>query len=452
MSEPRELTIVDAVNRLRKGEMTAEALVVSCLERIHRRDEAVRAWVEVYEEQALEEARERDAGFRAGKWKGELHGIPIGVKDIIDVKGMWTRAGCPVYPPRVAESDAPAVKRLRDAGAVILGKTETTAFANNDPTVTCNPWNTGHTPGGSSSGSGAAVADRMCLAALGTQTGGSVLRPAAYNGVVGVKPTYASISTGGVIPVSWTLDHVGSLARNVQDSKILFGVLRDPHPDPFARIPAGSHHHDEQDRGARFRLGYFRKFATAKAAVTVIEHLEVVLRTFEAAGMEIIELDFEGFEQAANAHRTIMDAELAAYHRALFDSSGDQYPPNIKARIEKGMTIPGVHYIDAVHQRIAFQDAFGEALSGVDAAILPAAPTAAPKGLESTGSPVFCVPWSISGFPAITLPSGLDGQGLPLALVIGSGPMDEEKLFAVAAGCERLLSFASSPVQRSEGA
>jgi Asp-tRNA(Asn)/Glu-tRNA(Gln) amidotransferase A subunit family amidase len=172
MSEPRELTIVDAVNRLRKGEMTAEVLVVSCLERIHRRDGAVRAWVEVYEEQALEEARERDAGFRAGKWKGELHGIPIGVKDIIDVKGMWTRAGCPVYPPRVAESDAPAVKRLRDAGAVILGKTETTAFANNDPTVTCNPWNTGHTPGGSSSGSGAAVADRMCLAALGTQTGG----------------------------------------------------------------------------------------------------------------------------------------------------------------------------------------------------------------------------------------------------------------------------------------
>jgi aspartyl-tRNA(Asn)/glutamyl-tRNA(Gln) amidotransferase subunit A len=451
MSEPRELTIVDAVNRLRKGELTAEALVVSCLERIHRRDGTVRAWVEVYEEQALEEARECDAGFRAGKWRGELHGIPIGVKDIIDVKGMWTRAGCPVYPPRVAESDAPAVRWLRDAGAVILGKTETTAFANNDPTVTCNPWNIGHTPGGSSSGSGAAVADRMCLAALGTQTGGSVLRPAAYNGVVGLKPTYASISTEGVIPVSWTLDHVGLLARNVQDSKRLFGVLRDPHPVPFARTPAGSHHHDERDDGARLRLGYFRKFATAKAAVTVIEHLEVVLRTFEAAGMEIIELDFEGFEQAANAHRTIMDAELAAYHRALFDSSGDQYPPNIKARIEKGMTIAGVHYIDAVHQRIAFQGAFGEALSGVDAAILPAAPTAAPKGLESTGSPVFCVPWSISGFPAMTLPSGLDERGLPLALLIGSGPMDEEKLFAVAAGCERILSFASSPDQHAEG-
>lgn len=453
MSEPRELTIIDAVNRLSKGELKAEDLVVSCLERIHRRDGAVRAWVEVYEAQALEEARGCDADFRAGRWRGELHGIPVGVKDIIDVKGMWTRAGCAVYPPRVAERDAPAVKRLREAGAVILGKTETTAFANNDPAATFNPWNTEHTPGGSSSGSGAAVADRMCMAALGTQTGGSVLRPAAYNGVVGVKPTYASISTEGVIPVSWTLDHVGSLARNVQDSKILFSVLRDPHPDPFARAPVGSHHHDEQDRRARLRLGYFRKFAAAKAAVTVIEHLDAVLKTFEATGMEIIELDFsEGFEKAANTHRTIMDAELAAYHRTLFNSKGDQYPPNIKARIEKGMTIPGVQYIEAVHQRIAFQSAFGEALSGVDAAVLPAAPTTAPKGLASTGSPVFCVPWSISGFPAITIPSGLDEQGLPLALLIGSGPMDEEKLFTVAARCERLLSFASSPVQRAEGA
>jgi len=445
MSEPRELTIVDAVNRMRKGELKAEDLVVSCLERIHRRDGAVRAWVEVYEAQALEEARGCDAGFRAGKWRGELHGIPVGVKDIIDVKGMWTRAGCPVYPPRVAEADAPAVKRMRDAGAVILGKTETTAFANNDPAVTCNPWNTEHTPGGSSSGSGAAVADRMCLAALGTQTGGSVLRPAAYNGVVGVKPTYASISTEGVIPVSWTLDHVGSLARNVQDSKILFGVLRDPDPDPFARTPAGSDHYHRHERSAQLRLGYFRKFTAAKAAVAVIEHIEAVLRTFEAAGTEIIELDFEGFELAANAHRTIMDAELAAYHRELFYSRGDQYPPNIKARIEKGMTIPGYQYIEAVHQRIAFQSAFGEALSGVDAAILPTAPTTAPKGLASTGSPFFCVPWSISGFPAITIPSGLDEQGLPLALLIGSGPMDEEKLFTVAARCECLLSFASNP-------
>ncbi len=447
MSEPRDLTIADAVNRMRKGKLKAEDLVVSCLERIRRRDGEVRAWVEVYEAQALDEARGCDAEFRTGRWRGELHGIPVGVKDIIDVKGMWTRAGCVAYPARVAESDAPAVKRIRDAGAVILGKTETTAFANNDPAVTRNPWNTGYTPGGSSSGSGAAVADRMCLAALGTQTGGSVLRPAAYNGVVGLKPTYASISTEGVIPVSWTLDHVGSLARSVQDSIILFSVLRDPHPDPFAHSSTGfPRHHERKKEDTQLRLGYFRKFAEAEAAAPVLKHLGAVLKAFEQAGMAVVELDFaEGFAAAASAHRTIMDTELAAYHRTLFDSKGDQYPPNIKARIEKGMTVPGYAYIEAIHRRIAFQNAFGEVLSGVDAAVLPTAPSTAPRGLGSTGSPVFCVPWSISGFPSITIPSGLDEQDLPLAILIGSKPMEEERLLSVAARCERLVSFTSRP-------
>jgi aspartyl-tRNA(Asn)/glutamyl-tRNA(Gln) amidotransferase subunit A len=446
MSEPRELTIADAANRMRKGELKAEKLVASCLERIHQRDGEVRAWVEVYEAQALEEARGCDADFRAGRWRGELHGIPVGVKDIIDVKGMWTRAGCSVYPARVAEADAPAVKRIRDAGAVILGKTETTAFANNDPAVTRNPWNTGHTPGGSSSGSGAAVADRMCPAALGTQTGGSVLRPAAYNGVVGLKPTYASISTEGVIPVSWSLDHVGPLTRSVQDAKTLFDVLKDPRPDPFAYPSTCVSDRRRREIGARLRLGVFRKYAASEASGAVIEHLDTILKRFEQAGMEVIELDLmEGFAAAAGAHRTIMDAELAAYHRTLFDSRGDRYPPNIKVRIERGLTVPGYTYIEAIHRRIAFQKAFGDVLSGVDAAILPAAPSAAPKGLASTGSPVFCVPWSVSGFPSITIPSGLDEQGLPLAIIIGSKPTDEERLFSVAARCERLLSFSSRP-------
>lgn len=178
MAEPRELTISAAAEQLRQGKLTVTGLMTSCLDRIRLRDKAVKAWVEVYDKEALDLAARYDADLREGKWHGALHGIPFGVKDIIDVKGMWTRAGCSVYPARLAESDAPAVKHLRKAGAIILGKTVTTAFANNDPSITCNPWNTDHTPGGSSSGSAAAVADRMCLAALGSQTGGSVLRPA----------------------------------------------------------------------------------------------------------------------------------------------------------------------------------------------------------------------------------------------------------------------------------
>ena len=236
MPELRELSIADARERMRAGELKAQDLVASCLERIRLRDGNIHAWVEVYEEQALEQAQTCDEAVRAGKWQGDLHGIPVGVKDIIDVKGMWTRAGCSVYSPRVAEADAAAVKKLRAAGAIFLGKTVTTAFANNDPAETRNPWNPEHTPGGSSSGSGAAVADRMCLAALGTQTGGSVVRPSAYNGIVGFKPTHDAISIEGVIPVSRTLDHVGIHAGSVNDTRILYDILREDRPERFAAM------------------------------------------------------------------------------------------------------------------------------------------------------------------------------------------------------------------------
>ncbi len=215
MQEPRDLTIQDAVLQMQAGELTAVGLVESCLERIRAREATVRAWVEVYEQAALDEARRCDLEARQGRWRGPLHGIPFGIKDIIHVRGMWTRAGTPVYPAHVADEDAPVIARLRHAGAIFLGKTETTPFANNDPAITRNPWNPEHTPGGSSSGSGAAVADRMCPAALGTQTGGSLLRPAAYNGIVGFKATYGVVSNDGVIPNSWSLDHVGVHARCV---------------------------------------------------------------------------------------------------------------------------------------------------------------------------------------------------------------------------------------------
>ena len=237
MQEPRELTIREAGERMKAGKLTAERLVESCLERIHAREDTIHAWVEVYEQEALAEARRCDRELQEGKPRGPLHGIPLGVKDIIDVRGQYTRCGTPVYPATVPGEDALAVARLRNAGAIFLGKTETTPFANNDPTITRNPWNPEHTPGGSSSGSGAAVADRMCPAALGTQTGGSLLRPAAYNGIVGFKATYGGVSTEGVLPNSWSIDHVGFHCRSVADAAILWPCMREEEPRPFARMP-----------------------------------------------------------------------------------------------------------------------------------------------------------------------------------------------------------------------
>jgi len=450
MQKARELTIGAAAGMMRKGTLSARMLVESCFERIHQREDTVRAWVEIYEKQALEEALSCDRESGKGQWRGRLHGIPMGIKDIMHVKGMWTRAGCPVYPARVAEADAQAVSRLRAEGAIILGKTVTTPFAANDPSDTRNPWNPGHTPGGSSSGSGAAVADRMCLAALGTQTGGSVLRPAAYNGVVGFKPTYGEISMEGIIPLSWSQDHVGALARCVEDAGILWRVMRDDLFSPFARAPRNVRMPEKSLHSFPPRLGHIREFFDSGTSPEVVEHLASLREKFVTAGAGVVDLKLpDSFGDVPGAWEAILQTEAASYHRTLFQSSSDRYPPRIKARIEKGFKVPGYEYVEYLHKRIDFQKQMMEVLSAVDAAFMPTAHTTAPGGLGSTGSAAFTSPWSFAGFPSLSIPSGLDGNGLPLAVQLVGAPGAEERLLEVGSWCERLIGFNHSP--ESEG-
>ena len=445
MSEPRELTITDAAAKIKNGELTARELVESCLERIRHRENSIHAWVELYEEQALKEADECDNAFKNGKLKGPLHGIPIGVKDIIDVKGMWTRAGSKAYKPRIAEENNPGVKKLRDAGAIILGKTETTAFANDDPAPTRNPWNTEHTPGGSSSGSGAAVADRMCFAALGTQTGGSVLRPAAYNGIVGLKPTLAYLSTKGVVSVSWTLDHVGIHARSVEDAEIVFNVMKEECPDQFAHTVACPPVR-RKDVKTPFKLAYVKNFIEKNASSEVISHIESVKELLKKNGADIVDINFsEKALKALSLLPVLFATEQAAYHSKVYESRKELYPPKVKARIEKGLKTMACEYIDAVRQRIVFQNEMSSILSSVDAIMMPTAPTTAPLGLSFTGSPVFCEPFSLAGFPSVTIPSGLGEKRLPLAVELGCFPDREKDLLAMAGWCEKILSFDAKP-------
>jgi aspartyl-tRNA(Asn)/glutamyl-tRNA(Gln) amidotransferase subunit A len=447
MQKPRELSIVTAMNRMRQRDLTAKELVESCLERIHQREDKLHAWVQVCEHEALEEARLCDKETRTGRWRGDLHGIPIGVKDIIHVKGMWTRAGCSVYEAHVAESDASAVYRLRKAGAILLGKTETTPFANNDPTITRNPWNQEHTPGGSSSGSGAAVADRMCLAALGTQTGGSVLRPAAYNGIVGFKPTYGYISVEGVIPVSWSMDHIGVLARCVEDAGILSRLMRDDHPLPYAPMAAIAKSPLKRAPGTPPRLGSILEYFETQVSPEALNHFSFVRDKFKQAGADVVDVRLpKSFNYEAIAHPIILQAELSSYHQTLFESHQGQYPPNIRARIEKGMKILALQYIEALHQRIAFQKEMFDLLESVDAVFMPTADSTAPMGLTFTGSHAFCRPWTFSGFPSISIPSGLDNQGLPFAVQLASQPMTDDNLIEVARWCEQVLAFIHSPM------
>lgn len=443
MQKPRELTVGAAINLMRGGNLTAKELVRSCLERIHEKEATIHAWVEIHGDEAIEEARRCDEEFEKKELRGRLHGIPIGVKDIIDVKGMWTRAGCSAYPARIAESDAPAVARLKAAGAIILGKTETTAFASLDPTITRNPWNPDHTPGGSSSGSGAGVADRMCLAALGTQTGGSVLRPAAYNGIVGFKPTYGRIDLNGVVTVAWSLDHMGLLTRCVDDARILYQIIKEDYPSPFGRMPEPIKK-PVKENPAFPRIGHIRDVFEKEASPEMVKHLTWVREKFERAGAIVEDLALPpSFMGVNKAYLNINYTELACYHRPLFESQREKYPPRIKAHIEEGMSILGYQYVEAIQHRLVFQKEISERISSLDAILIPTTPSTAPKGLTSTGSPAFCQPWSFCGFPAISIPSGVDDQGLPFGIQLVGLPMEEEALMKVASWCEEVLNFNS---------
>lgn len=447
MKTPREYTIEEAKDRMRAGDMQARELVESCLERIRQREDTLHAWVEVYEDEALEAADRCDQAVKDGQWLGALHGIPMGVKDIIDVKGMWTRAGCDVYPAAIAESDAPLIQNLRDEGAIFLGKTETTAFANNDPAVTRNPWNPDHTPGGSSSGSGAAVADRMCLAAIGSQTGGSLIRPAAYNGITGFKPTYGWVNMNHVIPVSWGLDNVGPHTRTLEDAALICRILRRNLTSPFLPMPLCDMP-DISDFTIRSpRIGFLGEFIPKETSNDYIQHLSAVREVFTKAGAEVVDLVAPlSFKSVAPSHRTLFDTELAYYHKDLFESRKDDYPPGVRERIEAGNTISGCDYVEAVRSRRIFQKDMIAALSNLDAAFMNASVTTAPFSLASTGSPAANVPWSFAGFPALSLPSGLDSNGLPFGVQVIGLPGCDDHLAAVGGWCERVLNFSESPV------
>lgn len=442
-----DLTAAEIARQVRAGTLSPVEVVEACLKRIDEVDPSVLAWVHVDRKGALQSARELEAEARAGKFRGPLHGVPVGIKDIIAVAGMTTTNGSGEFAHERPEADATCVAKLRGAGAVILGKTATTQFASGDPAPTRNPWNLEHTPGGSSSGSAAGVASGMMPLALGTQTGGSVLRPAAYCGIVGLKPTHGRISTAGVTPLAWSLDHVGVFARTVADAALALGVLAGhddadllsasaPTTDYMAVLPS--------DRPPR--LGIPRGLFGDKANAEVTSHLDAVASSFEGKGAAVEEVSLtNSAESIRKAHAIVMRVEAAAYHRERFLSHGESYRPFIHAIVKEGLSIPGFEYARARKLQQEFRRGVTRALEGIDALLMPVAPGPAPKGLESTGDPTLCVPGSFSGFPAIGLPSSLNAEGLPLAIQLITGPFAEGRLLATASWCAAALDFHETP-------
>jgi len=421
----------EAAARIRDGQISSVDLVDACLAHIHSLDGRLQAWAYVDEAGARREARAREAEARGGRVRGPLHGVPVGVKDIIHVAGMPTTGGAKTWAHTMPASDAPVVMRLREAGAVIVGKTHTTEFAYRDPAPTRNPWNLEHTPGGSSAGSGAAVGARMVPVALGTQTVGSILRPAAYCGVVGFKASHGVTPTQDVIPLAWSLDHVGVLTRSVDDAAMALGVL------------------------ARRELTAAPRGAPAIALVPELleraerenaAHLRAAAEAFARAGARIVEVRLPpSFARLHDAGLIVLQAETAAYHASDFARHASQFGAGIRAAVEAGLRVPAIEYIKANRARLEFREAVMPLLEGHDALLTPTAPGPAPAGLGSTGDAWFCAPWSSAGVPAITLPSGVAPSGLPYALQLVAAAGRETPLLGVAAWCEGVLRFSAAP-------
>ena len=460
-------TIAKAVQQIRAGELAAAELVEFCLERIDRYEPSLAAWEWVDRDGARREAARRDHQAQEGQLAGLLHGIPIGIKDIIDVAGWPTKAGSPTRADHVAAADASLVWRLRQAGAIILGKTVTTEFACFDPARTRNPWNADRTPGGSSSGSAAAVAAQMCLAAIGTQTGGSIIRPASYCGVCGFKPTLGEISLEGVVPVSSHLDHAGPIARTVRDTARVFFSLVAPESlkgmwdcrksesvlieeeDGPSDITAGSldrllFEHPESVEW-RVDLQPLAGFFEDAASVGVRKCFQSAIDQIGKSQPIATPLPLPAsFEKLHDQHRRIMAVDAAAYHRATFAKRSNDFGPNMTSLINAGLTESAVDYVEAVDCRLRLRDEMSELLGNNRMAVMPSTTTVA-QSLKTTGDPAFNSPWSFAGLPAITIPSGLDDDGMPCGLQIVGPPNSELRLLRAGWLCEQALSFPRTP-------
>ena len=415
----------EAARLIRDGVISSEQFVEACLARIREVDEQIQAWTFLDPDYALAQARAADELRLSGKPIGPLHGVPVGVKDIFDTADMPTENGSVLHAGRTPARDATVVARLRAAGAVIMGKTVTTEFAYFSPGKTRNPHNPEHTPGGSSSGSAAAVAAEMVPLALGSQTNGSTIRPAAFCGVIGFKPTYGLIPRHGILTLSRTLDHVGLFARTIDDVALLAEQLaghdeRDPDTRPRARMPFVEVAAEEPPLEPMFafvKTPYWERADedTKEGFAEIIEQL--------GERVEEVEL-FPSAVEAWEWHRTIMDAEIAANLEREWKEGRERLSEQLRALIERGQRVGAVDYQRALNRIAPIHQSFVELFEQrYDAILTPAAPGAAPRGLASTGDPSFCTLWTLCGMPAISLPLLQSANGIPIGVQV-VGPRD----------------------------
>ncbi len=423
------VSAVDGARLIREGVISSEQLVEACLARVREVDGEVQAWAFLDPEHALSQARQADRWKRDGNPLGALHGVPVGIKDIIDTADMPTENGSVLHAGRTPSRDASVVALLRAAGAVIMGKTVTTEFASGASGKTRNPHNAAHTPGGSSSGSAAAVAAGMVPLAVGSQTGGSVIRPGAYCGVYAVKPTHGLIPRHGMWRLARSLDHVGLFARSLDDLALGLEQTvgydeRDSDSRPRARVSYRAILAEEPPLTPMLAFvktpRWNRVDADAQEAFAELAH---------HLGAQVEEVELPTLEEAWEWQATIMEVEMADSFTREWDKGRERLSPRLRGRIERGRERRAAEYLTALRAVADLQVSLTELFEQrFDAVLTTPATGTAPVGLESTGDPMFCSVWTMCGMPAVTLPLMQGANGLPLGVQLVGPRYDDGRL------------------------
>jgi aspartyl-tRNA(Asn)/glutamyl-tRNA(Gln) amidotransferase subunit A len=443
------MTVEHFGRRLRAGDLSALDLTNESLRRIEAEAGRLNAFIHVMADEARRQAADADRDLAAGRDRGPLHGVPVSVKDIVDIRGIPTTAASRVRDGHVAASDAPIVANLRQAGAVLIGKTNLDEFAfgtmSRDSAFgpVRNPHDASRSPGGSSGGSAVSVAAGMVLASIGTDTGGSIRIPASACGIVGFKPAFGEVSTEGVVPLSRTLDHVGPFAQSVGDAWVMYHALLGARLTPPLRVRPLA--------GVRFGLprAYFLDLLDAD----VRARFEEAVAGLRAAGARVDEVEIAHASTASAVYRHIHGPEGAAYHATLLDTVPEKYTPTVRERLETGRSVPAVDYLRALSERELLRSEVDGVLDGRDALVLPTLPIPAPPiradtiVVDGTEQQVRAVMlrntqlFNLTGHPAISLPCGRTSDGLPCGLqLVGRRTIAAEALFTIALGCETQLS------------
>jgi aspartyl-tRNA(Asn)/glutamyl-tRNA(Gln) amidotransferase subunit A len=446
-------TIEAMSKRLRTGATSSRSLVESALSAVEQVDGVITSFVLTDADAALDAADAADEVLATGAETSPLLGVPVAVKDIIHMPGLPTRCGSPAYPQAAVDIEAAVVRRLREAGAVVVGKTTAHELACGVYSApAANPWAPERLPGGSSGGSGAAVAAGIVPMALGSDTGGSIRIPAAVCGVAGLKPTYGRVSRAGVEPLSWSLDHIGPLAATVADCAVTLNAIAGVDPDDPSTVPAPL---DDLTLGMGLgveglRLGVMTGAPFAPMQPDVAEAFEGACEVLSGLGAELVVVDIPELEHTLAAEFGIVGPEAAVYHRDLLHSRPGDIDPGIRALLVAGTLLPGVHYLKALEARRVITDAIRRTFAGhaLDALLTPTLPaTAAGRDQEEFvygdfAEPVTLsyvrttAPFNLSGLPALSVPCGYDHDGLPIGLQIAGRPFDETTVLRVGAAYE----------------